>query len=203
MTRRAFAVLESRWFQNEISVRPLFDLLCDAKHKRGDYVYERFVSRVSFEEILKFVIGRERISYLYIGSHGVARQLECPNRDRIEAVLLRDLTCRRSNKIFGLFVSACRFLTVKNAEYLLDKRNANSLVWVCGYEGQPDWFTSAVFEILFFSQFFDEPGDDKEAIENVAKRFNWRSNCLSRDLGFNIFIRSPRRASGLINIARS
>ena len=75
---RLLAVIESKWFANEITARPLFDLLCDARHERGDYMYERFVSKASLEDVIKFAI-KKRVSYIYIGSHCHKGKLYCPN----------------------------------------------------------------------------------------------------------------------------
>src|SRR5471030_1505686 len=94
MAKRLLAIIESQWFSDGISVRPFFDVLCDAKHERGAFLYERFVNKASLEEVLKFVI-KKRVSYIYIGSHCVKGHIECPNGEKVKVQRVRDVILRQ------------------------------------------------------------------------------------------------------------
>jgi hypothetical protein len=200
---RLLAVIESKWFANEITVRPLFDLLCDARHDRGDYLYERFVSKKSLEEVLKFVI-KKKVSYIYIGSHCASSKIECPTGEKVDVRRLRDIILKQSEavgtRISGLYLSGCYILTDKNAQTLFAKSdNPKMPRWVCGYAGSPEWFPSSAFDALFFSEYFRERGRDAEAIRNVAKRLKWSRNSLSKSWKFNIYVAG--KEGGAVNLA--
>jgi hypothetical protein len=204
---RLLAVLESKWFANEITARPLFDLLCDARHDRGDYLYERFVSKASLEDVLKFAI-KKRVSYIYIGSHCHRSQIHCPNGDHVDVRRLRDVILQQSEavgtRITGLYLSGCYIVTDKNAATLFGKGdNPYTPRWFGGYGGSPEWFPSSAFDTLFFSEYFAERGHvrDREAIRNVAKRLKWSNNGLARKYRFNLFVRD--KDNGIVNLAGS
>ncbi len=205
--RRLLAVLESKWFSNEISVRPLFDLLCDARHDRGEYLYERFVSKASLEEVLKFVI-KKRVSYIYIGSHCASSMIECPNGEKVPMRRIRDVILKQSEavgtRVAGLYFSGCYILTDKNAKTIFGKPDhPKTPRWVCGYAGSAEWFPSSALDALFFSEFFDEDGRDREAIESVAKRLKWSQNALSKKYKFNMFVPEKGGNGGIVNLAKA
>jgi len=204
---RLLAVLESKWFANEITARPLFDLLCDARHERGDYLYERFVSQASLEDVLKFAI-KKRVSYIYIGSHCHRGQIHCPNDDHVDIRRLRDVILRQSEaigtRIAGFYISGCYVVNDKNAKAFFGKPdNPFTPRWFGGYGGSPEWFPSSAFDTLFFSEYFVERTyvRDHEAIRKVAKRLTWKKNALAKKYKFNIYVRD--KENGVVNLAQS
>lgn len=189
---RLLAVVESKWFANEITSRPLFDLLCDARHERGDYMYERFVSKKSFEEVVAFAI-KKKVSYLYIGSHCYKGKLYCPNGEYVPISRLRDVILKaseaRGTRLAGVYVSGCYIVNDKNAAAFFAKAD-NPLTprWFGGYGGSAEWFPSTAFDTLFFSEYFREKGQDARRIRTVAERLKWSKSGLAKDWKFNIYV---------------
>lgn len=200
--RRLLAVIESKWFANEITARPLFDLLCDARHERGDYIYERFVSKTSLEDVIKFAI-KKRVSYIYIGSHCHKGKLYCPNGDYVEVRRLRDVILKQSDaigtRVAGVYLSGCYIVTDKNAAAFFSKpENPYTPRWFGGYGGSPEWFPSTAFDTLFFSEYFNEAGHDSRAIRTVAKRLKWSQNTLAKSYKFSLFVAGKQ--GGIVNL---
>ena len=189
---RLLAVIESKWFANEITARPLFDLLCDARHERGDYMYERFVSKKSLEDVIAFAI-KKRVSYLYIGSHCHKGKIYCPNGEyvpirRIRDVILKASEARRT-RLAGVYVSGCYIVNEKNAATFFAKSaNPHTPRWFGGYGGSAEWFPSTAFDTLFFSEYFREGGQDSRAIRATAERLKWSKSGLAKDWKFNVFV---------------
>src|ERR1044071_4338019 len=200
---RLLAVVESKWFANEITARPLFDLLCDARHERGDYMYERFVSKASLEDVIKFAI-KKKVSYLYIGSHCHKGKLYCPNGEYVPIRRLRDVILReseaRGTRLAGVYVSGCYIVTEKNAATFFAKPdNPYTPRWFGGYGGSAEWFPSTAFDTLFFSEYFREEGRDPQAIRAVAGRLKWSKSGLAKAWKFNIFVSD--KGGGIVNLA--
>lgn len=202
--RRDFSVLESRWYQNEVSVKPLYDFLCDARnYGRGAYIYERFFSAKSLAELLKFVTEKESACFLYIGTHGVARQLKFPDSSLLDAAGLWRRIQSAGARPEGLFLSTCGFLTEKNAKALLIREaRGTSLRWVAGYQKDVDWLQTAFFEAMFFDQLFGGETESGEEIpiEDVARHFRWDGDWFAKNSGFNIFVRKPRGKGEITNL---
>jgi hypothetical protein len=200
--RRLLAVIESKWFANEITARPLFDLLCDARHERGDYLYERFVSKTSLEDVIKFAI-KKRVSYIYIGSHCHKGKVYCPNGEYVEVRRLRDVILKQSEaigtRVAGVYLSGCYIVTEKNAAAFFSRHeNPYTPRWFGGYGGSPEWFPSTAFDTLFFSEYFNEAGHDSRAIRTVAERLKWSQNSLAKSYKFSLFVAG--REGGAINL---
>jgi hypothetical protein len=203
--RRLLAVIESKWFANEITARPLFDLLCDARHERGDYMYERFVSKASLEDVIKFAI-RKRVSYIYIGSHCHKGKLYCPNGEYVDVRRLRNVILKHSEafgmRLAGVYLSGCYIVTEKNAATFFAKPdNPHTPLWFGGYAGSPEWFPSSAFDTLFFSEYFRESGRDATTIRTIAERLKWSGNGLAKKYKFSLFV--PAKQGGIVNLTES
>ncbi len=202
---RLLAVVESKWFANEITARPLFDLLCDARHERGDYMYERFVSKTSLEDVIKFAI-KKRVSYLYIGSHCYKGKLYCPNGESMPIHRLRDVILQQSElrktRLAGVYISGCYIVNDKNAaSFFARPDNPHTPLWFGGYAGSPEWFPSSAFDTLFFSEYFREGGRDATTIRTIADRLKWSQNSLAKKYKFSMFV--PAKEGGIVNLAAS
>jgi len=200
--RRLLAVIESKWFANEITARPLFDLLCDARHERGDYIYERFVSKASLEDVLKFAI-KKRVAYIYIGSHCYKGKIYCPNGEYVPVRRLRDIILKCSEafktRVAGVYLSGCYIVTEKNASAFFAKPdNPHTPLWFGGYGGSPEWFPSTAFDTLFLSEYFREGGRDARTIRTVAERLKWSRNSLAKGYKFNLFVAG--KEGGAVNL---
>ena len=121
---------------------------------------------------------------------------------------IRDIILKQSEavgtRVAGLYFSGCYILTDKNAKTIFGRPDhPKTPHWVCGYAGSAEWFPSSALDALFFSEFFDEDGRDREAIEKVARRLKWSQNGLSKKYKFNMFVPEKGGNGGIVNLAKS
>ena len=207
MERDELAVVEGRWLQDQnLSVSTVFNTLSDLLYETPHgYFHHHFSNAASLEHVVKHVAD-SRARFLYLGAHGNENGIYGSLGDdhgQVSRTVLRNALWRCWDEgvgsFDGLFFGACSFVTERNAKFLLCGDKApKSLKWVAGYSEDANWVDSTLLDVLFFKRVLERTERTPvKRVEYAAERIGLYAEGLCSYLGFQVYVRSRGRRSGV------
>ncbi len=196
------AVVEGRWWRNQnVSIKPLFDLISDLTTETPhSYHYETFGNGDSLCEILgRLSRQKNGIQHIYIASHGGEKGLLGADDKIITFDFITESLKGTSFK--SIFFGSCLMGRDKLARKILE--NCPNLNWVAGYSTKVDWIESSAMDFIYWYQLA------LEVVENPAISPVELRECLSNRMsnmfpiacmgtGFEMFVRKNRLVDGIV-----